>query len=213
VNCSTPRRITLLAEGSSDAALLPIISWLWEQHFPNDLIELQFADLSSTTLGSKCVADRLPHAIDLFPSEILLIHRDADREPPQNRRKEIEAAIKRLPASVLKPRFIFVIPVRMSEAWMLTDVSAIRKAAGNPNGKKPLVLPQPNKIEGLPDPKKTLYNLLTEAKELGPQRRASFHPQKAALLVTGHSKDFSILRRLPSFQKLEAEISKINAFL
>ena len=213
MNLSVPRRFTLLAEGTSDAALQPIILWLWEQHFPEDLVEFQFADLSAYGRPLRGVAERLPVAIDLFPCEILFIHRDSDKDPPENRQREIAAAIELLPPHCPKPHFIFVIPVKMSEAWMLCDEAAIRKAAGDPNGRMPLNLPARKKIESLPDPKKTLHELLTEAKGLGSQRKAAFRPHASALLVTGHCREFSALRQLSSFQHFEAQIVRMKTTL
>ena len=202
------RKLTLVADGTSDVALLPILQWLWEQHFPEDLVDFQFADLSpvAASLPSKSIRDRLPVALDLYPCEILFIHRDAEKEPPANRYKEIMEAISTLPKHIPPPKHLCVVPVRMSEAWMLSSEAAIRKAADNPNGKTPLALPHPSKIEQMPDPKETLYQLLTIAKSLPAQRRRSFNPAKAALLVTGHMLDFSALRKLPSFQRLETDL-------
>jgi hypothetical protein len=51
---------------------------------------------------------------------------------------------------------VCVIPVKMTEAWLLIDEKAIREAAGNPKGRQPLNLPKPSKTEELSDPKETL---------------------------------------------------------
>ena len=43
------KRFTLLAEGSSDESLIPILLWLWRQHRPKDeLVEPQFVDTFKT---------------------------------------------------------------------------------------------------------------------------------------------------------------------
>jgi hypothetical protein len=36
---------------------------------------------------------------------------------------------------------VCVVPVRMMEAWLLIDEMAIRRVAGNPNGRIPIELP------------------------------------------------------------------------
>ncbi len=207
--------MTLVADGPSDKALLPILQWLWEQHFPEELAEFQFADLSpfSTKLASNKLKDKLPLALDLYPCEILFVHRDAEKEPPAQRYTEITEAIAGLPVEIERPKHLCVVPVKMSEAWMLSSEIAIRKAAENPNGKVTLAMPPPSKVEHLPDQKETLYQLLTVAKSLPPQRRRNFSPAKAALLVTGHTLEFSGLRKLPSFQRLEKDVQALRQVL
>ncbi len=94
----------------------------------------------------------------------------------------------------------------MQEAWLLFDVAAIRRAAGNPNGQERLILPQPNRIEHLPDPKTDLHNLLRRASGLGAQRRARLNVRQRAIQVSTFITDFSPLRILPAFSALEADI-------
>ncbi len=59
-----------------------------------------------------------------------------------------------------------VIPIRMTEAWLLLDESAIRKVAGNPNSKMQLALPRARDVEAVPDPKEVLRNVLAVASGL-----------------------------------------------
>ena len=54
-----------------------------------------------------------------------------------------------------------MIPVRMSEAWLLIDAQAIAKAADSPTSS--VSLPQLNKLEQIPDPKQELEHLLISA--------------------------------------------------
>lgn len=207
------RRITLLADGPTDRALAPIIQWLWAQHFPQDSVELQFADFSATKLaGSRKVADRLKPALDLFPCDVLFIHRDAEKDPPERRYEEVEDAILGLPPHT-RPPHVCVVPVKMSEAWMLSDESAIRKAAGNPNGQDELKIPSVAKWESLPDPKQLLYSLLSDACGLPARRRQRFNAARAANLVTGFTDDFTPLRRLAAFQRLEREVRELSEAL
>jgi hypothetical protein len=201
--------MTLLADGPSDISLRPILLWLWTQTHPDDLVDFMIADLSSTRITSRKITDRLPVALDLFPCDILFIHRDAEKEPAQNRYDEINQAISALPPEIARPSFVAIVPVRMSEAWMLSSEIALRKAAGNPNGKNPLELPVARKIESVPDPKRLLHQLLTESCGLPGQRKSKFNAAKASLLVTGHTAEFSALRQLPSFQRLEQDLRQI----
>ncbi len=94
---------------------------------------------------------------------------------------------------------------------MLFDEKAIRRAAGNPNGTNPLNLPPRKQLESLPDPKQELNTLLTEASDLPARRRARFNPSRAARLVTEFVDDFTPLRQLASFQRLEVELKRVLA--
>ncbi len=204
MNPALNTRATLLTDGSSDAALSPILEWLWAQHRPDELIEIQYAEMSATRLDTLELPVRLCAAIDLYPCDILFIHRDAEKERPLRRYEEILAAVDSLEVKA-RPASVCVVPVRMSEAWMLFDEKAIRTAADNPNGTMPLLLPGASKVEGLSDPKAVLHQLLIEASGLPPQRRGRFKSAKHAFLVTKHIRDFTPLRQLPAFRKLEED--------
>lgn len=198
-------RYTLLAEGPSDEALMPILNWLWAQYRPDDLVEGSFADLGYSDLQSRSVEDQVGPALDLFPCDFLFVHRDADRESRMSRRAQVMSAIQRATSKISALPAVCVIPVRMTEAWMLFNATAIRKAADNPNGTDPLDIPKPAKVESLPDPKATLTSLLKTASGLPTQRLRRFHVARAARLVTLHITDFSPLRELPAFRSMEEE--------
>jgi predicted ATPase len=68
----------------------------------------------------------------------LFVHRDAERELLEKRVAEIHSVVSEAAQTKLVPPVVCVIPVRMQEAWFLFDESALRRAAGNPNGKQPL---------------------------------------------------------------------------
>lgn len=97
---------------------------------------------------------------------------DAERESRAVRQGEIETAVSASLNTV--SYWIPVIPVRMTEAWLLIDERAIRQAADNPNGSVPLNLPSVSRLERFPDPKALLNELLIEASEKTGRRRAKF---------------------------------------
>lgn len=207
----SPKRFTLLAEGPSDESLLPILLWLWRQHRPKDeLIEAQFVDPGSINVAGRRLADQLQPACDLYPCDVLFVHRDADRESPDTRSNQIGDAIQDAFVGGIAPRAVCVIPVRMTEAWMLFHEPALRKAADNPNGQQPLDLPKSSEIEQLPDPKKILRDLLRVASGWPPHRLRRFRADRAARLVTQFIEDFSPLRRLSAFCRLEKEFADLE---
>lgn len=199
-------RCTLVCDGSSDRALIPIIEWcLWQLGVRSDL-EFFWADLRGVLPVPLGLTARIHKAIELYPCEILFVHRDAENEDAEVRRNEILAATTLLNGD---PPHVCVIPVKMLEAWLLFSESAIRQAAGNPEGTVTLHLPRLQDVEALADPKSVLFNLLRTASERNGRRLRSFGVASARTLISQYSSDFGVLRQLPSFIAFEAELKKI----
>lgn len=87
---------TLLSDGSSDRALLPILNWLLQQHLPQYAIQEQWADLSRLPKPPNSLSERIKMSIDLYPCDLLFIHRDAEKQKREQRINEIEEAFKKL---------------------------------------------------------------------------------------------------------------------
>ncbi len=200
-------RYTLLSDGSSDKALMPILSWLFYTHCPEYAIQPEWADLRRLPKAPKKLPERIQCSVDLYPCDVLFVHRDAEKTPWQQRACEIRQALAKI---VHPPLAVCVVPVRMLEAWLLFDEMAIRKAASNPNGNQPLVLPVMNDIEMLPDPKQILHDLLRLASgHSGKRRKRKLHINRLAFRVTELADNFAPLRELAAFKSLEEEFLKI----
>lgn len=201
-------RFTLLTDGSSDKSLISHLTWLLEQNGVNLPIDFQWANEGLSRLREKPadLSERIQRSVELYPCELLFIHRDAERETYEERKDEIKQALNRI--SNKEFTSICVIPVKMTEAWMLFDIPAIRRASGNPNGTESLSLPKLKNIEVEPDPKTLLHNLLRAASARTGRRLHNFKARHHALLVAENIEDFSQLRNLSAFALLEAEIQK-----
>lgn len=195
-------RYTLLSDGSSDKMLMPIIEWLLYQHCPGIAVKPEWADLGRLRCPPKLLSERIFVTLDLYPCDILFVHRDAERESYEMRHAEISRELDRLDA----PPAICVIPVRMLEAWFLFDELAIRKAAGNPHGRNPLNLPNVNSLENLPDPKDILFNLIRDLSGLSSVRLKKLNLHQCAFHVSKFIDDFSPLRFITAFRLLESEL-------
>jgi hypothetical protein len=151
---------------------------------------------------------RAAQALRHYPCNLLFVHRDADGAGLLARKEEIQQGLRR--AAIAVPA-ICVVPVRASEAWLLCEESAIRLAAGNPDGRVALSLPPVRKIENLADPKTVLNNSLIAASECTGRRRENFLRELAHRkhLVASNIADFSQLRRLPSFTSFENDLKTI----
>lgn len=204
-----PLTFTLRVDGATDdAMLMPILRWALVRALPDIEIQGQFADprqLPRTRSGG--LAERIRTAIEFFPCDLLFVHRDAENQDPELRVAEIQAALAEFPAISYVP----VIPVRMSEAWLLIDEPALRRASGNPNGKVSIVLPPLQKLEQIPNPKDVLQSLLKTASELRGRRLKAFRAHECIPLLSDSIRDFSPLDQLPAFRRLSKHIEEFGA--
>ncbi len=143
-------RYTLVADGTSDRALMPLLRWTLLRTGTSLPLSGEWADPRRLTVRAHKLADRLRLAVDLYPCDLLFVHRDAERQEPEMRYAECREALADLDGP---PPMICIVPVRMTEAWLLTDEAAIRRAADNPQGKVDLAVPVARQLESLPDPK------------------------------------------------------------
>ena len=203
-------RYTLVTNGSSDTALLPILTWLLMSQGVRCAIQAQWADLRQVRRSKKWgLTERIRWSLYLYPCELLFVHRDAEREPREKRVDEIKQALEKVAASRPILPAVCVVPVRMQEAWLLFDEAAIRHAAGNRSGRQALDLPAIKRLEGLADPKAALYELLKQASGLYGRRLKSFPLSTRARRVTEFIDDFTPLRALSAFAVLEHDVKQV----
>lgn len=191
-------RCSVLTDGSSDRALLPVIRWVLSQS-SGAVAELRWADLRGQEPPPRTLTERVLAAVAMFPCEILFVHRDAEGEPRARRAEEIRAAC---PNEVLH---VCVVPVRMQEAWLLFDEAAIREAAGRPSNRTPLDLPPIRQLESVADPKQVLHEALRVASGMRGRRARSFSPASAVHRVADLISDWAPLRGLAAFREFEAD--------
>jgi hypothetical protein len=114
--------------------------------------------------------------------DLLSVHRDADNQPVAKRHTEIAVAAAQAGFDVHVP----VVPVRITEAWLLLDESHIRSVAGNPRGRVELGLPSVAEAERVADPKAVLREALAAASGCRGRRlkdlRARFSEHRRLLL-------------------------------
>ena len=192
-----PFRYTLVPDGPSDRALIPIINWVLSGTSLTAGISEQVADFRHLADPPPTLVGRIRRALLEYPCDLLFVHRDAEGERREVRTEEIRMATEAAPV----PRWVPVVPVRMTEAWLLIDDGAIRRSADNPNGTMRLPLPRVTTLEAVPDPKRVLHECLLTACDLGQRRRQQFQRsmskrvQRVAFLI----EDFSPLDLLPAF--------------
>ena len=164
-------RFLLVCEGISDTALI--------SHIGRLMIHYGIYDPEGSSWDKKgTLVQRIRDAITYYEScDLLLVHRDADasRETrsagPERRYAEIEGAVR---ASGFTGPWVGIVPVRMTESWLLLDEAAIRRIAGKPTGNDPLDLPALRRVESEPEPKGRLEKALILASGLSGRRLSRF---------------------------------------
>ncbi len=163
----------LIGEGTTETGLL--------EHLTNLCIAAGATEASGTVPAFERYAvpvghdlgARLRAARHLLPeANLYFVHRDADQDDPAPRYAEIVQAVA---THALTPRWVALVPIHETEAWLLTDEATIRRVAGRPNGHAPLNLPPLNRIEQTRRPKERLEAaLLAAAQPLSGKRQVQF---------------------------------------
>jgi len=205
------RRIsyTLIADGSSDKSLLPIIDWAIKQHLGSAVdyeLNRYWADLSFLEIRPCELKDRIKQAFRYYPSDFIVVHRDAERESPQSRINEIRSGVA---DSELGIAVAPVIPIRMLEAWLLIDENAIRNTSGNDRSEVNLDLPDASRLEGIADPKRLLFDKIKLASGLKGRNLDRLNLYKCRSQLSMYIEDFSTLRRLSAFVGFENSLHTV----
>ena len=186
-------RYTLLADGGSDKVLISIIDWL----FKSRLDKVSYSGSFYAPPHKGGLSKRVKMTLQYYPCDVLFIHRDAEKAELDLRIQEIENELLNI-----NQKYLAIVPVHMTEAWLLSNESAIREAANNPNGKETLGLPPSNKWDKIPNPKHILFESLKKATGLNGRRLDKFHLDSARQRVAQLTSDFSGLNCLPAFKRL-----------
>lgn len=193
---------SLLSDGSSDRALIPIINWLLRQHLPTSILSEQWVDPARLGISARELVRRIKAAVRDYPCDLLFIHRDSENSTWEQRAQEILSAVEASRVKIAVP----IVPVRMTEAWLISCEPELRIAAGNAAGTMPLKIPDSKKLEGILDPKETLFDLLKTASGLSPNRLKKFRPHQLIHRLADLIEDFSYLRQISAFQRFEQDV-------
>jgi hypothetical protein len=201
---STAIRGLFVAEGTSDGPLAGLVELLFRERGAD--LRLTVPPFEQLSNVRKDIKSRVEAGLKLMDNrvDLVVVHRDADNVGSETRRQEIDKAMGKTCA----PAWCPIVPVRMTEAWLLLDEPLIRRVAGNPRGRVPLNLPKLPEVERLADPKDYLRQaLLTAADSTGRRRERDtkrFNQQRRQLLegLDHHG----VIQRLPSWQQLLEDV-------
>lgn len=138
---------------------------------------------------------------------ILFIHADADGDPERARRERVEPAKATL-AEALSPdtrQVAAIIPIRTTEAWALSDITALRTVLSTDMTARELGLPESSAaLERASDPKALLDDAVRRARGGRTTRR---RPSGSAFLeVLGELVAIERLRTLDAYRTFESEL-------
>lgn len=195
-------RAVFIADGPSDLPLAMHLELLCAQQG----VEVQVTPIDPRSLraSSRTVEGRLRFLLDQdVDPDLVFVHRDAESQDPAARATEVRAGA--VAAGIDELRVVPVVPIRMTEAWLLIDESEIRRVAGRPAGTNNLGLPPVSAIESLADPKALLAQVLLDAGQPSGRRRRKqferdFGSNRALLLerldLAGPINELAAWRRL-----------------
>ncbi|RZK39638.1 MAG: hypothetical protein EOO61_07050, partial [Hymenobacter sp.] len=101
---------TLVADGSSDRLLKPILEWLLSQYLPpGSTINIQVPDWGRFPRPVPTLPTKLLAAKEFFTADVYFIHRDAEKTATwQERSTEIDHDVQRLPTAISYVRIVSV---------------------------------------------------------------------------------------------------------
>ena len=139
-------------------------------------------------------------------AHVLCIHTDADDSSEDSAlNHKITPAFKAVNEELgaICKNLVPIVPVQMTEAWMLADKNILKEEIGTTRSDGDLQLPRLKSIEGISDPKGTIINAIRLAFENAPRKRRQ--PTISELYTPLSQKiDLHKLSDLPSYAKFKA---------
>ncbi len=183
----------VVADGGTDRLLVPIIQWAVHRLDPGvEILEPEFRKRKHSV--TEFLANYRTGAMLIF------VHRDSENVTLDERLQEFDA--------VDRQDVVPVVPVRMSESWLLFDGPAIAKAAGEPSAQVPA--PGIGQIENIPDAKDRLDRLLYDAAGAPAGRRGRKFLRSIVdrrVSVAEYIADYSPLENVSAFRRFQEALA------
>ena len=185
---------SIIADGGTDRLLVPIIEWAIHRVDPQvEILEPQFRKRRGSVkeeLGKQDSGHML-----------VFVHRDSEGLRLEERLQEFEG--------VERPDVVPVVPVQMSEAWILFNARAIAKAAGAPSAG--IGAPRVAELESIANPKQRLDELLVAAAGNPSGRRGRIFKRSIVarrVSVAQYIADYSPLEDVPAFAAFQDSLAE-----
>lgn len=210
--------MALCVEGTTDARFLDVIA---------ERTALQILTSQSRTVVEVLPIQRLhpseneqaqrilAAARDASGYHLLLVHADADAYSPETARAEriqpgfalVQEAAKRNEA--VCDRCVAIIPVQMTEAWLLADSDSLLQLIGTRESAENLGLRHTgHHIESIADPKAYVNSVLTNARMNMPRSRRKYVQLGSLYEPLARRISLDRLELLPSFLRFSADLTQ-----
>ena len=184
----------IVADGGTDRLLVPIIQWAVHRLDPDvEILEPEFRKRKGS------VAEFL--STYSTGAMLIFVHRDSEKLKLEERLEEFTA--------VDRQHVVPVVPVRMSESWLLFHGPAIAEAAGVKSSS--VAVPSIVQIENITDPKGHLDDLLLQAAGPPTGRRGRIFRRsipERRVSVAQYIADYSPLENLPAFRSFQDALAQ-----
>jgi hypothetical protein len=183
----------LAADGGTDRVLTSIIDWAIHRLDPEvEILEPEFRK-------RKASVQQFLQGLETG-AMMVFVHRDGESASLATRLQEFD--------DLDRDDVVPVVPIRMTEAWLLIDATAIARAADRPSAV--VSMPSAQQLESLLSPKQTLEQLLLAAAGDPVGRRRKQYQRSIVerrVNVASLISDYSALESLPAFQRFQADLA------
>ncbi len=207
--------IALATEGNTDHEFLPnIIQRTFERVALNSQQEIEiFEPICLSPISGKNIKEKaLEYAIQAVDKGaiVLCFHADADDTTDKNAFEDrIDPAFKAIESNDrdLCKNLVAIVPIQMTEAWMLADKELLKKELGTTQNDGELGI---NKNpESFADPKQAITDAITKARKHITKRRRNKLTIDDLYSPLGRKIQLSKLESLSSYQKFEKAVRDI----
>ena len=210
--------MALFAEGPTDHQFIRIVTQRTAEYILNqnsrkivDVLDPHIVERTSGEQAEKI----LDAAHSVYGFNLLLLHADADaRNRDAAWADRIEPGLHRvLQASSdgeqVCDKLVPVIPVQMTEAWMLADPLVLAETIGYKDPPTRLGLPRrPRQVESFADPKAKLKEAVGIAQNDRPRRRRRDWNIKDLYQQLAGTVELDRLAQVPSYQQFQEELTQ-----
>lgn len=207
--------IAMYLEGPTDERYLPVVvertasRVLSEQaNQPVDIIPPTVLHPDTKTSQSDRVSSMISVAKQAIGYHLLIVHADADAPTRDDALRERYEPGRQQVVDLdwsIGEAMVPIIPIRMTEAWMMADLSAFQYVVGTNLGRESLGFPdRADLVEGILNPKQKLLKALRSAAASHRRRRKASLPglyEPMARIV-----NLSVLEQIPAFKAFEEDL-------
>jgi hypothetical protein len=204
--------IGLYTEGPTDIRFLKnVVARTFEEISFECSSQIEISDIQTIEITKSSFVENVISAsrrgVNDFGMIILCVHADADDRSDENvyRNKMIPALseIENAEDSICKI-IVPVVPIQMTEAWMLADKALLKKEIGTNKADQDLgIYREP---EQYPDPKATIESAIRIAQQDRTRRHRRDLTLSDLYLSIGQSISIDKLKQLPSYNKFQENI-------